>query len=392
MSRAGVGVLAALPVVARVCAHTAAERVRPVGDGDPARVPTAPGRVGTGWLTAALCADVPGARVLAVRAGEGSSGTTWRRVLHLDYNEAGTAAGLPRSVFAKASPTLRQRITQAITGPVEPEFYTRLRPQLEIEAPICFHGVVDRRRMTSLMLLQDLVAEKDATFLTPTTTVTREMAHEVVRMLATVHGTFWGRPRPAFAKTYVQHWRDALDLVDVERYFTRCFAEASEHLTSGVRDEPRRAWRAVLASIAAHDAAPATLLHNDVHLGNWYRTGDGRMGLCDWQAVVHGSWARDVAYAVTTTLAVEDRRAWERELLDLYRERLAAAGGPTLDPEQAWLDYRRQVWGALAYWAPTFSPPRLMPADMQPRAVSGKLLHRITTACDDLDAFAAAGV
>jgi hypothetical protein len=63
------------------------------------------------------------------------------------------------------------------------------------------------------------------------------------------------------------------------------------------RRDPRGAWNAVLRSIALHDGRPATLLHNDVHLGNWYRTADGRMGLCDWQAVVLGHWSRDLAYA-----------------------------------------------------------------------------------------------
>jgi hypothetical protein len=57
--------------------------------------------------------------------------------------------------------------------------------------------------------------------------------------------------------------------------------------------------------------------------------------------------------------------------------------------EEAWRGYREQVWGALAFWAPTYSPPRLMPSDMQPRAVSGELLRRISAACVDLDAFAA---
>jgi len=37
------------------------------------------------------------------------------------------------------------------------------------------------------------------------------------------------------------------------------------------------------------------LLHCDVHPGNSYVTGDNRMGLCDWQCVVRGGWARDIA-------------------------------------------------------------------------------------------------
>ncbi|MCW3015417.1 MAG: aminoglycoside phosphotransferase family protein, partial [Solirubrobacterales bacterium] len=268
-------------------------------------------------------------------------------------------------------------------------FYTRLRPLLSIEAPVCFHGAVDARRMTAITVLEDLVETKQAVFLGPTARVTRDMAEQVIDTLATVHATFAPLPTPDYLKSYAGHWRDALALVNVERYFLRCFDEADELLAAPLRADPARAWRAVLASIALHDTLPATLIHNDVHLGNWYRTGDGRLGLCDWQAVVSGHWSRDLAYAVTTMLTVEDRRAWDRELVALYAAKLSAAGGSAVTADEAWVRYRQQAWGALAYWAPTYSPPRLMPADMQPRAVSGELLRRISTACVDLDSLAA---
>lgn len=392
MSRVA-GMATAAPTLGRVALHHGLERVRPVRSADPGTVPSDPAAPGTAWLTAALCRGVDGAHVVEASSQDASSGTTFRVRLQVRYDEAGLAAGLPERVFVKATPRLLHRITQAITGPVEARFYTRLRPALtDIEAPVCFHGVVDERRMSAITLLEDLSATKQATFLGPTVQVTREMAEQVVDTLAAVHGTFAARPRPDFVKTYPGHWRDAFALVGVERYFLRCFDEAGDLLAPAIRRDPARAWRAVLASIALHDELPATVIHNDVHLGNWYRTGAGRMGLCDWQAVVTGHWSRDLAYALSTMLTVEDRRAWERDLVARYAEALAARGGPVDGADDAFAHYRRQVWGALAYWAPTFSPPRLMPSDMQPREVSGELLRRISTACDDLDAFGAVRV
>jgi aminoglycoside phosphotransferase (APT) family kinase protein len=67
---------------------------------------------------------------------------------------------------------------------------------------------------------------------------------------------------------------------------------------------------------------PQTYLHGDVHPGNWYVTGDGRLGLYDWQLSVRGGPARDLAYALSTHLSIEQRRAWERDLLDRYLVRL----------------------------------------------------------------------
>lgn len=380
------------PTLLRVGALAAVDRVRPVEAVDASTVPRSPETVTLAWMTGALCRDAPGAHVTAVRPGSGSSGTTHRRRLHVEYDETGRAAGLPRTVFTKSTPAVLQRVTQAITGAVEARFYMQLRPLLDVEAPRCFHGVVDDRRMTAITVLEDLVATKDADFLTPTTRLTRDDAEQVVDTLAAVHATLGAIPAPAYLKSYQGHWRDAFAMVNVERYFLRCLGEAGDLIEPQVRADPARAWRAVLASIALHDRLAPTVIHNDVHLGNWYRTADGRMGLCDWQAVVRGHWSRDLAYALSTTLTVEDRRAWETDLVARYAERLAARGGPVVAPQEAWTAYRQQVWGALAYWAPTYSPPRLMPADMQPREISGELLHRISTACADLDAFAAVGV
>jgi hypothetical protein len=380
------------PTLVRVAVLAGLDRARTPVTENPDVVPREPEALTPGWLTAALCRDVPGSRVVSVRVGDGSSGTTYRRRLHIEYNDAGREAGLPGTVFTKSAPRILQRITLAITGAVEARFYLQLRPLLSIEAPVCFHGVVDDRRMTAISVLEDLSASKAATFLSPTTRVDRGEAEQVIETLAAIHATLGAVAPPAWLKTYQRHWQDAFAMVNVERYFLRAFDEGAEHFAAAVRATPGRAWRAVLASIAVHDELPATVIHNDVHLGNWYRTGDGRLGLCDWQAVVRGHWSRDLAYALSTTLTVDDRRAWERELVERYVEALVRAGGPVVAADDAWTLYRQQLWGALAYWAPTFSPPRLMPSDMQPRAVSGELLHRISTACEDLDAFAAVGI
>ena len=89
------------------------------------------------------------------------------------------------------------------------------------------------------------------------------------------------------------------------------------------------------------------LCHDDVHLKNWYVAGNGEMGLSDWQDVSRGHWARDVAYAVSTALTVEDRRAWEQDLIKYYLEELRASGGPQVGFDEAWKVYRRQLITAL---------------------------------------------
>jgi hypothetical protein len=107
------------------------------------------------------------------------------------------------------------------------------------------------------------------------------------------------------------------------------------------------------------------------------------MGLCDWQCVSIGCWARDLAYAVSATLTVEDRRAWEQDLLRHYLARLAADAKVEIPFDEAWRLYRQQMPAALLMWTVTLVHSPLMP-DMQPREVSMEMITRITNAIHDL--------
>ena len=131
-----------------------------------------------------------------------------------------------------------------------------------------------------------------------------------------------------------------------------------------------------------------TLLHQDQHAGNWFAAADGHMGLYDWQCIARGGWALDVAYAYMSNLTVEDRRAWERGLLEYYLEELRNHGGEPPPFEEAWLLYRQQVFHGLAFWLITIGAGRFQP-DMQPVEISRVNLERMTRAVMDLDAFSA---
>ena len=166
---------------------------------------------------------------------------------------------------------------------------------------------------------------------------------------------------------------------------------AADVIPSGVTARKDRIWAAAEASLTMHESQPRTVIHSDVHLGNWYITDQGRMGLSDWARVCRGHWARDLAYALMTTVTVDDRRAWERELIERYCGQLSERIGDTIAFETAWDGYRRQAPAALLMWTPTLCPPPTLP-DMQPEATSRLMIERITTAMDDLDVLAETGI
>jgi len=115
------------------------------------------------------------------------------------------------------------------------------------------------------------------------------------------------------------------------------------------------------------------------------RRGDGPTGSAPPAAA--GRWTSPTRCS-PGGLAIDDRRAWERDLLTRYLETLAKlgvtpdAGLPTFG--QAWLAYRQQTWHAFVFWIYTIGAGRMQPA-MQPEAVSRANLARMAAAIDDLE-------
>jgi len=145
-------------------------------------------------------------------------------------------------------------------------------------------------------------------------------------------------------------------------------------------------WPATLACVDEHGSLPWTLCHNDVHVKNWYALPGDKMGLSDWQCLSFGDWSRDLAYVVSSALTVEDRRRWERELIQYYLDRLAEGGVKGIGFDFAWTNYRRELLSALPWWTGTLTPSDQMPKDLHPEDISLEMIHRMTVAIDDLDA------
>jgi Phosphotransferase enzyme family len=353
-------------------------------------VPCSPGAITTEWLTAVLCEKVRGAVVTQVEIKPASAGTHERHRLVLTYNEAGRRAGLPYSMFTKSLPSVVTRMIGGFNGTARAEgcFYMQLRPQLKIEAPVGYHAAFDPRTFASILLLEDLVAAKSATFCNHKTYVTRVMAEDMIDLLAALHARFYGdyefATRYRWVAPYSRWFSIGAKKMDLEHYTRKAFDAASHVIPRSVLARRDDVWPAAIRALAVHDSGPQGLLHSDVHIGNWYQTGTGKMGLCDWQCLSKGHWSRDVAYAVTAALAPADRRIWEKDLLLRYLERFASLTGTKPDFAASFRAYRQQIVHALLMWTITLCHSPLLP-NMQPEEITLTMIERITTAMADMD-------
>src|SRR5690606_32991561 len=108
----------------------------------PAPEPHSAAAVTAEWLTGVFAAQHPGVVVEKVRPLDGTTGTTDRRRLGLEWNRAGQDAGLPTAVFIKSTPlsaknrTMVAALDMAIN---EVAFYQQVRPELPADAaPRCY--------------------------------------------------------------------------------------------------------------------------------------------------------------------------------------------------------------------------------------------------------------
>jgi hypothetical protein len=347
------------------------------------------------WLTAVLCREVPGAAVTSFTTPGGSSGTSERVALRVTYNEAGRAAGLPEHLFAKLSASLTQRLllgsVDVISG--ETHFFMTFRPKVDMEAPLGYWGAADNdRTWKSIVIMEDIAHSKGAVFPEPTLRVTRSQIEDLVQNMARYHGAMWEDPALAVLKTPTDHVNNVGSFISMGERCAVGMERAKSVIAPGVYGQADRLWKGTVRSLALNtETYPRTLLHGDSHIGQTYITADGRMGLTDWQATMQGGWGYDFAYTVGSALEPEDRREWDRELLELYLERLAEHGGKPPAFDEAWLIYRQQLFYPYSAWAFTIGRAAYQPK-MQPDHRSLAILKRLSAAIDENKSFDALGI
>jgi hypothetical protein len=218
--------------------------------------------------------------------------------------------------------------------------------------------------------------------------ITRKDAEDMVDQMAYYHAAFWDDPRLTreFAQLPTSElFQQRLNDVGLEKRARVGIERGRAVMPPALNRRKDELLPAVMRSLHLNSTGTLTLLHQDVHQGNWLRDRDGRMGLYDWQATAKGEWALDFSYAMSVNLTIGDRRAWERELLERYLGRLGEEGvskPPSFD--EAWLRYRQQPFHVVIFALFTIGAGRLQP-DMQPKDYMMRCWERIATFVDDHD-------
>lgn len=288
------------------------------------------------WLTAALRSaghDVEIDAVSFETVGTGQMASSFR--LHLEHR----SPGFPGSLVVKLpcdDPETRATIASSYRA--EAGFYTALADTVAVRAPACFSVVIDDDGSVFVLLMEDMAPAVQGDQLGG---ATRDQATASVVNLAGLHGPTWrdpalaGHPFLSLPDPEVADFLGALTISATEVFLER-FAGAVPDDDAAVLIEAAE----LMGSFLSGRSERFAVIHGDYRMDNLLFAPDGAVTAVDWQTVALGLPARDLAYFCSTSLTVEDRRAWEDDLVVTYHARLRELGADDHPIDECRNDYR----------------------------------------------------
>jgi len=324
---------------ARLAAHLGHGVTRLGVDGALARVRSFPRRVSD--LTPEALSAVMDRTVESVTVIDGEAGTSSRARLAL------TGPDVPASVFVKlsaATAATRMLGEMASLGETEARFYSQLASRLGDGVPTSHGSAFDSLTGRYVIVLEDMTT-RPCQFADTLHPLSVDQMASLMEVLAGLHAAFWGKLPEKSGGASELGWLKAPSKDPANLLVPTLMKMSARKLAARTAipiETGRFVWENLQAATEIVDAGEHTVLHGDSHPGNTYFR-DGRAGLLDWQVVRRGHPSRDLTYTLVHGLPTDDRRASERDLLDVYAKALASFGGPEFDRDELWTRYRQAL-------------------------------------------------
>lgn len=322
-------------------------------------LPVEPSQVTNEWCSQAL-----GRTIRHVSIVKEIHGTASKIVVELTDND-GDVSSYPKRMCLKGGfnpQLLAIHPVLYLTYRREAEFYYHIAPTVDMQLPQAYFAGSDVVTGQGLVAMDDLTV-RGCTFGNPMESWPVERVRAGVHELAALHAKTWAAPKEDFPWLYASQnplHGILLSLFTEEAWAIR-FAEGERPPVPGEMTDRVRMEAAFTKMWKMTNPDHICAIHGDAHLGNTFITPAGAPGFIDWQGLSVGSCFHDVAYFISGALTIEDRRNHEDELLDHYLTSLEALGGPRLEKEEAWFEYRKYMLHGFA-WA--IAAPQMQPKEV----------------------------
>ncbi|MFK7977946.1 MAG: phosphotransferase [Halioglobus sp.] len=298
-------------------------------------LPVTPQEITSDWLS-----DVLGESIRSVTLLDAHTGTTGRAVIEIDHD----SERLPKRLFVKLPPTdemQRHFVVSTGMGRNEVQFYKHLSDELPVCVPHAYFADASEDATQYIMLLEHL-EDRGCTFRNARNRYGEAYLKEVLAVFARMHGAYWNSERFETDLQWVTPpGRHEIAVPLIEKALARhgedmppVFSEMA-NLYIEQTDAVHNLWQ----------TGTPTLIHGDVHDGNFYYDSD-QPGLLDWAIVSRGPAMRDVAYFLTGSLRSE-HQAWAKPLVEYYLQELSkhCTDAPSFD--EIWQQFQ---WHAAYVW------------------------------------------
>jgi hypothetical protein len=316
-------------------------------------LPTGPGELSPGWLTAALRAsgtirDAAVAELAVEEVGpvQGFAGRVVRVRVRYDRAEAAAPASLVAK-FGHPDPQIRAWLNSVYAR--ELRFYREVAPTCPVRTPRLYHGAADAASDTTAMLFEDLGHLRVGDVVAGCSNGDAFLA---VGQMARLHAAWWDDPRlaePGWLNRYAE------GAAELHETYARCLPEYLRRLGAiappSVLELVDRLAESVERLRVRLGTGPCTFAHGDFRLDNLFfgtTPHDPSLVVGDWHAGSRARGVVDLGCFVATGLGIEQRRSIDRGLIEHYHRELVAGGVVGYSLDECFVDYRLALLNDLA--------------------------------------------
>jgi hypothetical protein len=265
----------------------------------------------------------------------------------------------------------------------EVTFYRDFSGWMPIRAPRLYFGDMTKDASGFVLLLEDVVGHAPADQIRG---FSLEQIRSAIRLLADFHAANWEHDRLERYRNAFPPMRDSFIVSILPHLIGLSWA----FYLSVARVQPSSATRKlmerftdVLDPVLEELSRPLTLLHGDTRGDNWFFDDRHEARVLDFQLVTQAGGMIDVAYLASQSLAVETRRAADRDLVEHYVSCLSANGIEGYGFESAWRQYRLATY--LMIFMPLVAINAWERTNERGRDLCLLLMERALAAIEDLD-------
>ena len=296
------------------------------------------------WLNTRLGDDfgtITEVSVAEIGAGVGILGEVGRVTLTYAEGETG-----PATLIAKCQSVYPDNIVlcQMMGFYVrEVSFYNELASSLDIRTPKCHVADMAQGGAPFILLVEEIT---DARMIDQIEGASREDAMSVAETVAGLHARFWNNDA-LFALEWLPPMNNDL-YKGAQGLFDANWEGFVENWSALVDPDVLACCEALIPKYAdmldwVVESSPATLAHTDCRAENYLfggSAGPDAITMLDFQLATRHVGTYDIANFLGMSVTIENRRAWENDVVRHYHDTLVARGVPDYDYDQCHRDYR----------------------------------------------------